>query len=310
MVTIDRRQMIAGALGAATAGTGAPPVVATGVPRWRLGDWQISVYSDGHMVVPAAQQALGADPDALARALAAAGQAGERIEPAMNITLAERGDVRVLFDTGAGAHFMPTTGKLRESLSAVGIAPQSITHVVFTHAHPDHIWGTLDDFDDEPVFAAATYVIAEAEWNFWMAPDAEARLPEDRKNFAAGARRNLGRVRERIRTVKPGAEIVAGIVALDTSGHTAGHMSAALAGGGESLVILGDALIHPVISFQHPEWRPAGDHHDPAKAVETRKRLLDRLAGDRSRIVGYHLPAPGLGRVERRGTGYRFVAGG
>jgi hypothetical protein len=42
-----------------------------------------------------------------------------------------------------------------------------------------------------------------------------------------------------------------------------------------------------------PPPRPAG-------------RLLDRLATDRIPLIGFHLPWPGIGRVTREGTSYRF----
>jgi hypothetical protein len=35
--------------------------------------------------------------------------------------------------------------------------------------------------------------------------------------------------------------------------------------------------------------------------------LLDKLATDRERVVGFHLPFPGIGFVERSGSSYRFV---
>ena len=75
----------------------------------------------------------------------------------------------------------------------------------------------------------------------------------------------------------------------------------------DGLIIGGDALTHPIISFQYPQWKPVADHV-PDQAVETRKKLLDRLATDRSKLIGYHLPFPGLGRVERKDGAYRYVA--
>ena len=73
-------------------------------------------------------------------------------------------------------------------MEAAGIDRHSISKVVFSHAHPDHLWGLLDDFDDTPMFPNASYLISAAELNFWLAPDAISRVPEDRQNFAAGAR--------------------------------------------------------------------------------------------------------------------------
>ena len=203
---------------------------------------------------------------------------------------------------------MPGAGKLAENMEAAGIDRKAVTKIVFTHSHPDHIWGTLDDFDDEPMFPSASYLISAAEWNFWMSDDVASKLPEDRQNFAPGAKRNLSRIKEKLRTIRPGEDIVTGIRAIDTSGHTPGHLSIEVASGRDAIIVLADALTHPTISFAHPEWMPAADHHDPERAVLTRKTLLDQLATDRNRVIGYHLPFPGVGLVERSGPAFRFVA--
>jgi glyoxylase-like metal-dependent hydrolase (beta-lactamase superfamily II) len=121
------------------------------------------------------------------------------------------------------------------------------------------------------------------------------------------ARRNLEAIRDKVMIVEPGQEIVTGMRVLDTAGHTAGHLSVELSSGRDGAVVLGDALTHPMISFAHPEWMPAADHHDPQRAVTVRKTLLDKLATDRQRVIGFHLPFPGVGFVERSGSSYRFV---
>lgn len=71
------------------------------------------------------------------------------------------------------------------------------------------------------------------------------------------------------------------------------------------LIVGGDALVH-LIYFQHPEWNYAGDHV-PDQAIATRRKLLDWLATDRSKLIGFHLPYPGVGIVERKDGAYRFV---
>ena len=128
-----------------------------------------------------------------------------------------------------------------------------ITHVVFTHAHPDHLWGTIDDFN-ELRFPNARYVVAEAEWNFWTDADLIRRMPEAMHGFVVGAQRNLARIKDRVKTVKGGDEIVTGVRVLDTAGHTPGHISLEVAGG-DGLIVVGDVVPHTTVSFAHPGWR-------------------------------------------------------
>jgi glyoxylase-like metal-dependent hydrolase (beta-lactamase superfamily II) len=72
------------------------------------------------------------------------------------------------------------------------------------------------------------------------------------------------------------------------------------------VLIVGDALTHPVFSFQKPQWFGANDI-DAEVAAQTRVKLLDRLATDNALMVAYHLPNHGLGRVESSGGQYRFT---
>lgn len=309
---MSRRELIALASASVLSSTAGLPIIAAHAappPTLRLGDLEITILSDGHLSFPVSFLAVNAERAEIEAALRTAGMPTERAEPPCNVTLVRTAKDLILIDAGAGPHFSPTAGRLLDNMAAAGIKQEAVSKVVYTHAHPDHLWGTLDDFDEGPNFPNATYVIAAEEWNFWTAEDAAKRLPPERMNFAPGARRNLLRIKDRIRTVQPGEEIVAGLRAVDTSGHTAGHISIEIASGRDNLMVLGDALAHPIISFAHPQWRPAADHHDADRAVATRQRLLDRLATDKTPLVGFHLPFPGLGRVERKAGAYAFAAG-
>lgn len=297
---LSRRTVLA--LGAATL---VPSDALSAAPhRLKLGEFEITVLSDGHLTVPTRFLARNASEVEIASAI---GVGTATVTPPCNVTLVRTPSETILIDVGSGPHYMPGAGKLAEHMEAARIDRRSISKVVLSHAHPDHLWGLLDDFDDTPMFPNASYLISAAELNFWSAQDAISRLPEDRQNFAAGARRNLERIKDKLETIKPGQEIASGMQVLDTSGHTAGHICIELSSGREGLVVLGDALTHPIISFAHPDWRPAADHHDPQGAAAVRKTLLDKLATDRGRVVGFHLPFPGTGFVERSGSSYRFV---
>ncbi len=298
---LSRRDMVLGA--AAAAALPQAPVSAQVVASARRGDRAISVLSDGAFEMPRAMLARDLSPETIARDTGASGP----ITNVLNVTCLRQGDRVVVFDCGSGANFLPGTGKLAASLEAAGIAPDAVTHVLFTHLHPDHFWGALDDFDT-PLFPNAKWMADRREVAFWTDPKVYERLPEDRHAFAAGAQRIVKALGDALERKDAGSEWLPGIAALDTAGHTPGHVSFELGGEGGPVFVLGDALTHAVASFAHPEWRPASDV-DPDRAVAARKALLDRAAAERAQVIGYHLEGA-IGRVERSGAAYRFVPSG
>src|SRR5262249_11011631 len=150
------------------------------VKSFRHGEFSIAIISDGHLTVPTrflARNATEADIGA------SIGVASNFVTPPCNITLVRTPSETILIDVGAGPYNMTGARKLIENMDAAGIDRGSITKVVLTHAHPDHLWGLLDDFDDTLQFPNATYILPTAEFEFWIAEDAASRLPEDRQNF-------------------------------------------------------------------------------------------------------------------------------
>lgn len=303
MTQISRRSLLAAT--AASLAVRALPAFAATPASFKHGTFEVTVVSDGHLVLPVSILAPDAPPTERTELLKAAGQTGEQYQSPTNVTLIRAGADLILVDLGSGDRFMPTAGKLWDNLKAAGIDKAKITKVIFTHGHPDHLWGAVDELDDLAIPNAAFYVAA-AEWDFWNGDSAARGLPADRAGFVTGARRNYAAIKDRVKMFKPGDEIVTGLSVIDTPGHTQGHVSIALAGG-DGLIVGGDVLTHPLISFRHPEWKPTADHV-PDQAAETRRKLLDRLAADRSKLIGFHLPYPGIGTVERKGGAYGFVA--
>ena len=302
---ITRRNIMASAV-AAGATTCLLPVRSWAQATMKLGEASIDIVSDGHLQLPVSM-VLGRVPeDQRAEWLKSHPADVEMVKSPLNLTLYRDGERTVLFDAGSGPNFMSSAGKIKDALDAIGVAADDITNVVFTHAHPDHIWGVIDDFD-EMVFANAEYTMSQAEWDYWFDPETVNKVPEERQSFAVGARRMMEAIEEKTSRFTPGSEVLPGIEAFDTSGHTPGHTSFVIHKGSDSLMVVGDVLTNAEYSFSHPEWEMATDS-DAAQGVAARKTLLDRLAADKTHLVGYHLPHPGTGRVERIDTGFVFVA--
>ncbi len=302
-IRINRRSLLTLAAGGLAAG--ALPRAAQAAPySFQQGEFEITVVSDGHLVLPTSFLAPDVPKPQRDATLKALGQTGDQYDSPTNVTLIRSAHDLILIDMGSGDRFMPTAGKLWDNLAAAGIDRSKITKVVFTHGHPDHLWGTLDELDDL-MLPQAAYFVAAAEWDFWQGDNAARGLPAERAGFVTGARRNYARLSERVKMFAPGDELVPGLRVIGTPGHTQGHVSLEIAAG-DGLVIGGDALTHPVISFQYPAWRTTADH-EPERAIATRRRLLDRLAADKAKLIGFHLPYPGVGRVERKDGVYRYV---
>ena len=274
---------------------------------YKAGDLEALVVSDGSFNLPTGflidPDAPPADREAL---LQGPGQGREQLLLTNNVTLIRRQRDLILVDAGTGPRHQPTAGKLAENLIAAGIQPADITTVVLTHGHPDHLWGVLDA-GDNPIYPNASYVISGRELDLWADTNVLETLPSalPKERMVNGARNHLARIKDRVRTVRGGDEIVSGLRVIETPGHTPGHISVELAGG-DGLIVAGDAITHAVISFQHPSWRVPVDH-EADRGITTRLRLLDQLAADKRRLVAAHLPFPGTGFVERKNGVYHFV---
>ena len=271
--------------------------------RFKIGAMDATIVSDGPLTLPAAPRIFkGPDANALNAAVSAAGQDTAHVRIEQNCLLLETEGRKILFDNGLGSEqlYGPDSGRLLTSLGEAGIDPAGIDALVLTHGHSDHCWGTMGA-DGTPNFPNAIIYMAREELDFWESDPPAERL----ERSVAGVARHLLPLRERIVFVRDGEEFLPGVQALLTPGHTPGHMAYLFAG---NWCLTGDVAFHDPLSYAFPEARSAFDT-DREQGVETRKRLLGRLADEHIAVVGYHHPWPGLGRVERTGRTFRFVTG-
>ena len=293
---------------------GAAPLNGNGFYRFRIGDFQATVISDGYGPVPVSILAVNASEAELAQVLNT-----NFMQPVIQITtnvlVVDTGRERILIDTGFGEKLGPIFGSfpgLKANLRRAGITPESIDLIVMSHGHLDHIGGLVTK-SGALAFPKAQFVFVDTEWNYWTGSRYESEvnnssMPDPfKKGTISAARENLPAVVGRSRFVKQGGEVTSGVHYIAAPGHSPSHASILFTSGNEQFVYMGDIAHNPVTSLQHPEWTPIFDY-DPAQAIKSRKAILDRVATDRVMVLGCHFPFPGIGHVVRHDAAYHWEA--
>ena len=311
---LSRRRLLLGGSAVVAAGlVGAPPSLAKApmsnaqAPyfyRFKLGDAEATVVSDGPLPLGDPTQAfLGLSKEEISRQLNSNFLPLENAVLEQNALIVNTGSHLILFDTGMGTanDFGPTTGKLLNSMKQAGIDPKDIDAVVMSHAHIDHLGGNVGD-DGKSNFPNAQFYIQQSDLEFWTD---EKLAGGPLKSFLTQAKKNLLPVRDRVVFIKDGQEFLPGITAIAAPGHTVGHTIFNISSAGKSMAYIGDLTHHPVLLMEKPLTEFAYDT-DPKQSAQTRVRLLNMLASNKTPIVAYHFAWPGLGYVGKQGDGFRY----
>lgn len=279
---------------------------AAGVTRVQLGALSVTSLTDGFVLRPlAANFVRNAPLEAVQAALRDQGLPTDNLTVPFMPLVVQAGNERVLFDTGNGEFGAPTSGKLVANLAAAGIAPDSITSVVFSHFHGDHING-LRNKAGELVFPKAKVFVPAPEWDWWMDDARMAAAPEAMKGAFAATRRVFGPLASTVRRFTPGQEVVPGIASLPAFGHTPGHTVFLTTGGSRKLMFWADTTNVAALFVRNPDWQVQFDM-DPEAARITRRRLADMVVKEQLLLAGYHLPGSAIGTLAVKGNGYEFT---
>lgn len=317
MIDVTRRELLATSAGVSALGlTGnlalLPPAKAAdlrevGHYTYKIGDIEVtSIYDGIWRVEPFDGFAIGKSADEIKAALSATGQDPSFIPLEFAFTVVKSGGKTILIDAGTGDQLAPTTGlAARGGLAAAGVTPDKVDTVIISHMHRDHIYGLMEKETNVQVYPNAEILINEIEYKFWSDPASLSKMPKRRHPMA-----------ERIRATFPGwknvslfnggAEVAPGIRAINSFGHSPGHTTFHIASGDDEMMMIGDALVIPILFLENLDWQLVFDL-DPDFAATTRKALVQQAVADNLTIGGYHFGFPNAGKIDRDGNGYVFV---
>ena len=275
----------------------------------KVGEIDVLVVSDGVLPLPTKMLGHNAAPSVRAAWFDGMFLPPDAFDWALNVVVVRSGGKTILIDAGLGLDpdlHLPRAGQLINRLEAAGIDLASVTDVVLTHMHMDHVGGLLVDGVKERIRPDLRIHVAAAEVKFWEAPDfSHVSMPPGFPDaLRSAAKRFTEQYRSHLRPFEEEYEVAPGVVVHRTGGHTPGHSVVRLASGGDRLTFAGDAVF--AVGFEHPDWYN-GFEHDPEEAARVRVRLLQELAATGGLLVATHLPFPSVGHVAVDGDAFRWV---
>jgi glyoxylase-like metal-dependent hydrolase (beta-lactamase superfamily II) len=279
----------------------------------KVGSFEVTVVTDGvnRFKLPDDMVANAKREDVNAALLAAHMEADVFVGP-YNPIVVNTGQKLIVIDTGTGeASFTSSKGQSGQffgNLAAAGIDAATVDAVIVSHFHGDHVNGLLKA-DGSLAFPNAEILVPVAEQKFWMDDGEMSRAPKGRMEglFKNNRRVFSGEVLKRWRAYEEGKEVVPGITAVATHGHSAGHNSHIIASGSSKVFVQADVTHVPFLFARNPGWHAFYDQ-DGKMAEETRRKVYDMLVAEKMPVQGFHYPFPSLAYVEKSGSGYREIA--
>jgi glyoxylase-like metal-dependent hydrolase (beta-lactamase superfamily II) len=277
---------------------------APGFYRMTLGDFEITVVSDGTVDLPMAEILKGL-PRANIDKLLARSFLGTPTETSVNAFVVNTGSKIVMIDTGAGVFFGPTLGRLIPNLKAAGYTPDQIDEIYITHMHGDHIGGLVAD--GKANFPKAIVRADQHDADFWLSPATLEKAPKEQKDFVQAAQTAFKPYVDsgRFKPFEGDVELVPGVRAHASHGHTPGHATYVVESKGQRLVLWGDLMHVAAVQFPNPEVTIQFDS-DSKAAKDQRLKAFREAAKQGDWVGAAHLPFPGIGHIRAEGRGYAY----
>lgn len=278
--------------------------LAPGWRRFKVGDAEVTVILDGIRPGEGPFPTFGEDQsqEAVGALMEANLLPPARFANFFHPVLLRLGDELVLVDTGMGAGGRANgMGLLTQRMGQAGFKPGDVTLVVLTHLHGDHIGGLMEN--GAPVFANARYAVGRTEMDFWTSDEAKNG---PRAENAKAVETTVVPLEDKTTFLGDGDQVVPGMTARAAFGHTPGMLAFEVSSAGERLFLMADTFSHFVVSFQRPDWQVRFDQ-DKTAAAQVRRQFAAMLAEEKVPLLGYHLPFPGFGYVQKDGDAFRFV---
>jgi glyoxylase-like metal-dependent hydrolase (beta-lactamase superfamily II) len=276
-----------------------------GFVKFKVGDVEVTQVYDGIWNRELQDGFVkNASRDEVSAALKAVGLPENIVPIPFTLTAVTVGGKTTLIDSGTGVpgQVQPTAGlAASKNWAAAGIDPTKVENFVMTHFHPDHISGLMAKDGGAALFPNATIHVPAGELAWWTGPS----VPQGAKQLSDRITATLGTWKN-VKTFDGDVEVVPGIRAVATNGHTPGHTSFHVGSGSQQLIVLGDVTNIPALFVKNPGWHAAFDT-DAAMAEANRRKIFDRVVAEKITVTGYHYGMPGAGTIGKDGNGYVFT---
>jgi len=282
------------------------------VYHFKIGELDAWSISDGFMKINAGLSIMYPETERenMAQALKDHSEPLDHIPLYVNVMVIRKGNEIAVIDAGFGGPEKKNRGWFMAGLEQIGIHPDQVTHTFLSHTHSDHIAGFTTD--GKPTFKNAAFYITPEEYNYWRSPNPDFSKTKRNPKAIPGMIKQAQKHLEILTPVKEftpvGTSLLGGAITVENGfGHTPGHAIFRIRSGDDELLHMVDLAHNHLLMFQNPTWKIGWDNNLEL-AAQTRKRVFTEASTKKTRVYGFHLPFPGLGRIVKQGKGYRWEA--